>query len=775
MKKYISILMSIILISSAFNFTYADEKSYAPREYVISKFIQAAGRNNFENKNADITKFKDYEAIDFEYRKDIEIAIANNIVSGYEDATIKPDNNITRAEAAVILYGCIKGEGSSSQCKFNDVPNWAATAVAYLTDNNIISGYNDTTFGSRDYITAEQVGILVSRIDKKLNSNNPKDDFFKYTNSEFERNHSLSQGNVYDDLYEDINNTVDERINKIITNSTLYSDNDSKRITDVYNLYMDKEGRDSRGREEIKTYIDSIDSIKTIADIGGIEALLYKDLGLSPLFNFNITSDTDNSSVYIGQFSETNTVLIRDAYFSNSNIKKLYTDYAYNMADIDSNTADKLYNFEKTAIQKVDSLNYDNYGVVMDKNSLNSVAASFLENVNGGNRVLIYNNDQFQQLCAILKDENIDVIKAYYKLILLTYMADYLDSNTSAIYSNFYKSVYGSSTGTLEDRAVDFAKIYAGKAIVNKYAALYYDTEKENNIKTIINNIRNEYKTKLNNNTWLSDETKKAAIKKLDNINIKIGYEKVNLPYVSQINIVSVENGGTLIGNFISAQKLINSYNMSLVGSGVNKNVWIVSPFMVNACYVPSANEIYIPIAIMEAPFYSEYNSYYENLGGIGFIIAHEISHAFDPVGANYDEKGNMNDWWTEEDNNKFYDLVDKAIEYFNKYQVSSGMNNNGRNTVIENIADLSAVTCILDMAKGDSEIVKTLCEGFGKSMSSIADSHYDYYVIKEGSHSPESVRVNGSLSSADAFYDAYDINEGDGMYKKPEDRISIW
>ncbi len=787
MKRELALFMSVIMAALSTGNIYAGNKDYADREYVISQFVQAVGRNKFSNKHYDLSKFKDSGDIDVEFKDDVEIAVANNIVSGYEDETIKPDNNITRAEAAVILSKCLGNvEITETEKQFTDVPQWALSDVNKLTQGGIINGYDEHTFGSKDNITIEQVGILVNKVESKVNKNNLKNDYYDYYNDKFKRNYSLD-GNSHYDNFEKVNNLVNERIHNIISDSSDKSDANEVRINDVYNLYMDTSSRNNLGIEPLRPYIDKIKSIKSVNDIPEVEAYLYKDLYISPLFGFNANPNIEESSKNIIYINESSSIMQKDYYFSleTAESKKAYNNYVKDIltkSGVEKFDASRLYDFEKSIIQKSGTSNYSAYGTVCDRKDVNQYCEnvsldSFLNNLLGskGSKVGIFNAEQLRQMSLSITNSNIETVKAYYIANLVTAFRDYLTEDIANSYYTFTKTLYGNSAPKIETRAIGFAKTYAGSAIISKYAEKYYNAEKEQNVINMIKEIQSYYKKMINNNSWLSNETKNEAIKKLDNISIKVGYSKNPLPYSGRIKIIPKEQGGTIMSNVISVSKVLSDYEINLVESPVDKVRWSITPLMVNACYIPTKNEILIPMAILESPFYNENADYYENLGGIGSVIAHEISHAFDPMGANYDEKGNFRDWWTEEDRNKFYDYSDKVIKYFGKYEVVNGIDNDGENTLLENVADLSGIACILEITKDKGGNLKVLMESYARLWNEIGTDDYFKGCVKTDSHSVSKIRINGVLSNLEDFYSTYGITQGDGMYVEPENRVRIW
>jgi putative endopeptidase len=254
---------------------------------------------------------------------------------------------------------------------------------------------------------------------------------------------------------------------------------------------------------------------------------------------------------------------------------------------------------------------------------------------------------------------------------------------------------------------------------------------------------------------------------------MKIGYPDKWPETMNLWDIVSVDDGGSLISNVLTYASNLSDYDLSRIDKKVDKSEWDVTPQTVNAFYDPSNNEILITASIIQAPFYDSSYTYEQNLGGTGWTIAHELSHAFDSSGSLYDENGNYNDWWTEEDKEKYNEYCQSIIEYYNNYQIN-GKNVNGELTLGENIADLAAMQC-LAVVMGDDDGLKQVFEWATYTFAIKTTDDYQTYLLNNDTHSPCKVRMNASLSSCDAFYKVFDVNEGDGMYIAPEDRVGIW
>ena len=196
----------------------------------------------------------------------------------------------------------------------------------------------------------------------------------------------------------------------------------------------------------------------------------------------------------------------------------------------------------------------------------------------------------------------------------------------------------------------------------------------------------------------------------------------------------------------------------------------------VNAYYNPLNNEIVFPAAILQYPFYDKNASKEKNLGGIGAVIGHELTHAFDNVGSQFDEDGQLNDWWTESDYKEFTERSKKVIDYYSNIEVENGKFVNGALTVGENISDLGGIACVIDIAKKiDGYNLKDLFENYAAIWREVSTTEIKDYLLNNDPHAPKKVRVNGVLSQFEEFYKTYGIKPGDKMYVKPEDRVGIW
>ena len=273
----------------------------------------------------------------------------------------------------------------------------------------------------------------------------------------------------------------------------------------------------------------------------------------------------------------------------------------------------------------------------------------------------------------------------------------------------------------------------------------------------------------------MGEATKEKAIRKLEHMTLKIGYPD-HWPDYYENAVILPEGQGSLVDNMVNVYRSLRSYEKEEIKKPVDRTQWGMTPQTVNAYYNPLNNEIVFPAAILQPPFYDPNADDASNLGGIGMVIAHEISHAFDSSGARYDENGNYNMWWTEDDLKKFQDLTLKVAAYYDGQEAVKGRFVNGRQTLNENIADLGALACVTSIAGDDTEALNSLFTQYARIWASKYTEESMIHRLNTDVHSPAKVRVNAVLSSTEAFYKVYpDLKEGDGMYVTPEKRVKIW
>jgi putative endopeptidase len=349
----------------------------------------------------------------------------------------------------------------------------------------------------------------------------------------------------------------------------------------------------------------------------------------------------------------------------------------------------------------------------------------------------------------------------------------------------FYsKTLRGTETQRpAEDRAMDNVTGRVGEAIGKLYVDSKFPPEAKEKAEKMIANVITAFKARINKLDWMSAETKLKGIEKLDKFTVKIAYPDEWEDYSE----LMIKEGNGYAENMMALSDWNLKETMSELGQKVDKTEWGMPPQMVNAYFNPLNNEIVFPAAILQPPFYNYTADEAVNYGGIGAVIGHEISHAFDDQGSQFDSDGNLINWWTPEDLAEFTKRGDALVEQYSAIDMGDGLFVDGRNTIGENIGDLGGVLGAYDglqlyfaeNGRPDDIDGFTAEQRFFMSWATVwrTLSRPDALEtqIKTDPHSPGVVRATQPLKNIDAFYEAFDIKEGDAMYLAPEKRVRIW
>lgn len=307
------------------------------------------------------------------------------------------------------------------------------------------------------------------------------------------------------------------------------------------------------------------------------------------------------------------------------------------------------------------------------------------------------------------------------------------------------------------------------------YGKKYLGDDAKADVISMIHKMISIYESRLKNNDWLSEATKEKAVVKLQAMVLKVGFpDKIEEIY-KRYTIKPTSEGGNLYENLHNAHLERIKYNLEKLDQDVDRTTWNMPGNLVNASYDPTKNDLTFPAAILQAPFYDLQASRSTNFGGIGAVIAHEISHAFDNNGAQFDEFGNMVNWWTDEDFKQFKQRTQAEIDLFNGIEYGGGKIN-GKLVVSENVADVGGLSNAIEAAKSeDNANMQELFENWARVWAMKAAPEYINMLLTIDVHAPGPMRANVQPQNFDEFYEAFDVKPGDGMYLEPEKRVNIW
>lgn len=632
-----------------------------------------------------------------------------------------------------------------------------------------------------------------------------QDDFYTAVNKEWIENTDLENGYVSYGTFEELCGKVNVEIYNIIhdinENKECYDkDSDELKVLNLYNNFIDMKKRNKMGKKPIEGYMKKIDHIDNIEELRKIfyeEDFIY----FQPLINIGVGADYRNSNMNILYFGSSNLILGNSLYYKNDSYENIQTEYINYIAKLHKlygeskkesiKNAERFYSFEKEISNDIPTYQEE----AKDTNRLNKTYNVFtlqeLEsisqnigigkmlksfNIEDSNKIIVENPNNIKFINSLITEERLDDLKNYFKTIILLNTDNLLSDEFRRASSNLKKILYGVEVVDVsESSAVKFATCNLCELTSRLYVNKCFDKECKYEVKELCNEIIDNYRHRLNNVEWMTKETKEKAIEKLDNMNVKIGYPDCWGDY-KDLNIRSFSDNGTLVENIVNIYNFQTKRQFSKLGTPVNKSDWNMGACTVNAYYNPLNNEIVFPAAILQYPFYDKNASKEKNLGGIGAVIGHELTHAFDNIGAQFDENGQLNNWWTENDYKEFTDRSKKVIDFYSNIEVEDGKYVNGALTVGENISDLGGIACVIDIAEKSEDCnLKDLFENYAAIWREVSTKEIREYLLNNDPHSPKKVRVNGVLAQFEQFYRVYNIKPGDKMYVEPQNRVGIW
>ncbi|HEL1233810.1 TPA: endopeptidase [Streptococcus equi subsp. zooepidemicus] len=370
-------------------------------------------------------------------------------------------------------------------------------------------------------------------------------------------------------------------------------------------------------------------------------------------------------------------------------------------------------------------------------------------------------------------EKNWELLKAWLVLTAAGAYHAYLTDEIRVLSGVYSRALSGTPQAMDKKKAA----YYLAQGPFNQALGLWYAGEKfspeaKADVEHKVAKMIEVYKSRLETADWLAPATREKAITKLNVITPHIGYpEKLPETYAKKV----IDDKLSLVENAQNLAKISIAHSWSKWNKPVDRSEWHMPANMVNAYYDPQQNQIVFPAAILQAPFYSLSQSSSANYGGIGAVIAHEISHAFDTNGASFDEHGSLKNWWTDEDYAAFKERTDKIVEQFDGLD-SYGAKVNGKLTVSENVADLGGVACALEAAQSEPDFsARDFFINFATIWRMKAREEFMQMMASIDVHAPGQWRTNVTLTNFDEFHQEFDIKEGDPMWRAPEDRVIIW
>jgi len=387
--------------------------------------------------------------------------------------------------------------------------------------------------------------------------------------------------------------------------------------------------------------------------------------------------------------------------------------------------------------------------------------------------LIVYDPKAIKEFKQYFNEENFKLYVHWCYVKTLLSNAKTLSTDLAAISTIYMRALTGvAKDPVLEKQAYKMVSMVFSEPIGVYYGRKYFGEEAKKDVVSMVKRIIETYKDRMRKNTFLAKETKEKAILKLSTIEIKMGYPDFVHDFYKSVSFGEEDSYFEAYSKIGEARV---KYELAKLNKPVDRSEWAMPGHMVNACYNPSANDITFPAAILQKPFYSIKQSLSENLGGIGAVIGHEISHAFDNNGAQFDENGNLKNWWTEKDYQAFKDLTKDMIAQFDGIEFHGGKIN-GELVVSENIADNGGMGVTIEIM---NHLDKPDFEAYFKNWARVwcrkAKEEYIALLLASDVHSPGELRANMQPRNFKEWYVTFDVKPTDKMFIEEGKRISIW
>ena len=648
--------------------------------------------------------------------------------------------------------------------------------------------------------------ILAANLDTTFN---PADDFFQYANGGWIKNNPIpddetSWGIAYlvqEELYTRLKNINEEAVKKNEKSGT------GKQIADFWKTAMDTAAIEKQGIQPLRAELDKIAALKTPQEVMAQAAEMHK-YGVGVFFGDYVGQDakkSDEMAYYLWQGglglpnrdyyfnTDERTTKIREAY--PAYISKILQLTGVAAAEADAK-AKAVLAFETALAQKSRKLEdlrdpYANYNKMAIGNlktissNIDWPATLLQMGVKSVDSIIVGQPEFYKQLDRLITSTDIQVLKDYMTVQLVNDMGDYLSSDFVNANFDFYsRQIYGAKQNKPRWKRVLRAEEKAmGEALGQLFAKEYFNEKAKKRYEDIVENVRDAYKARIDKLDWMTDSTKAKAKTKLATIKKKVGYPDKWKDF-SKLEV----GQESYAQNMMNAARWWSEYELNKLGKPVDRDEWGMTPQTYNAYYNPSNNEIVMPAGIFTVPGYRD--EQLDDALVYGYAAAstvgHEITHGFDDEGRQFDDKGNLQNWWTKADEDEFKERADVLVGQFNGFVPVDTFHINGRATLGENLADLGGILIGLDAFKQTETYKKgEKISGFtplqrfflGYALGWMYDMRHEEMAsrIMTDVHSPAKFRVNGPFPNVPEFYEAFNVKPGNKMYLPDSARVRLW
>lgn len=719
---------------------------------------------------------------------------------------------VTAAGCAVQSGPQTAGTQESAQGVTEDgtiLPDDSQDNVDEYPDDSTYTGEDIPDEAGVSLLTTEPASWMNSDVQEWVREAEPSkavDDFHHYVNRDWMLNTRIPDGySSYDPITERALE-VDAQLVDILKNPEKETEpeliHDQELVQKYYKMWMDWQARDELGFDALRELLDPLMKVETLDDLTAYLSMPRTVISATELAQCDTSIDWNNAdyyavyvmpidlifgdSMYYGFMEESDAMA--EPYYDRV-IRHILVGLGYSN-DEATQILKGCFRFEKDISDYIMTTEEENArdAVVKENNprtldQLEAEAGDFpirkILEAYGAEDSNMYILTQPEWLTAmdVLYDENyVEYLKDYLLCYTVQDYATLLDRETFDLYYEVINGISG-AVGTKSDEkfATDAVDQFLPTQLGRLYADKYVTDETKEEVTQITKEVLDEYRVMLTEETFLSEETRQEAINKLDHLTLRIAKPDKYDDY-SGLNFTGSEEGG----NLISAQDEVGAFWVKMMNDQINqkvdRDIWTSKTQQVNAFYSPMQNTITICSGILGGNLYNPDMSREELFANVGDTVAHEISHAFDTTGSQFDEKGNLRNWWTDEDLKSFSERADKLSAYYDNIEPFQDTFCVGSQIEGEAIADLVAIKILLRIAARDPDFdYDKFFRAYAETWRTITTAKSEYYALSQDSHPLPYLRVNAVVQQFDEFYDTYGVKKGDGMYLAPEDRLEVW
>ena len=658
-------------------------------------------------------------------------------------------------------------------------------------------------------VNRESHGIILAHMDTTVS---PKADFYNYVNGNWMKSNEIPDDQTswggFTILRKDTDADVLNILAKAKKSGKYAANTDQAKALMIFESQLDTVSRNKAGIEPLKQTLEKIAAMKSMEDF---QKLMTEDaVSVSqPFLGLAAFSNPSNSAINSAYITPGSLGLPERDFYTNTDpasvkIREQYVNHITRMLQFLGDTEESAHKQAETILafetklatprlDKVASRDFRNFNNPKSVEELQKMlpqldwkqAFKGMGVTRELDTVIVMQPKYMETLKQMFSKPDFDTWRTVMRWSTLNSAAGMLTTEIDKANFDFYSTTLNGTKKQkpANERALATVNGSVGEALGKLYVDEMFPPEAKVKAEKMIANVIAAYKDRIKALDWMSDSTKVKAIQKLDKFTVKIGYPDKWKDYSS----MEVKEGNTFYDNMIAVQTWGFKDNLDRIDEPVDRTEWGMSPQTVNAYFNPFNNEIVFPAAILQPPFYDYKADEAVNYGGMGAVIGHEISHAFDDSGARFDANGNLANWWTDADLENFTKRGDKLAEQYSGVEVLDSVFINGKFTLGENIGDLGGVLAAYDglqrfykeNGRPDNIDGFTPEQRFFMSWATVWRTKSREEAlrnqVKTDPHSPGMTRATQPLLNVDAFYEAFDIKEGDAMYVAPDDRVRIW